>query len=106
MTTSSPRTRAPPPSSPSTSTSSTRSPRPQAFTSLRARGLRVRRPERTVATADHSTPTAPRGLPIIDPMAAAQVKQLEANCAEFGIPIHAYGTTPRGSSTSSVPSWA
>ena len=62
-TTSSPRTRARPPSSPSTSTSSTRSPRPQAFTSLRARGLRVRRPERTVATADHSTPTAPARPP-------------------------------------------
>ena len=69
---------------------------PQAFTGLRARGLRVRRPERTVATADHSTPTAPRGLPIIDPMAAAQVKQLEANCAEFGIPIHAYGSDTQG----------
>jgi 3-isopropylmalate/(R)-2-methylmalate dehydratase large subunit len=69
---------------------------PQAFTGLRARGLRVRRPERTVATADHSTPTAPRGLPIIDPMAAAQVKQLEVNCAEFGIPIHAYGSDTQG----------
>ena len=69
---------------------------PQAFTSLRARGLRVRRPDRTVATADHSTPTTPRGLPIIDQMAAAQVKQLETNCAEFGIPIHAYGSATQG----------
>ena len=69
---------------------------PQAFTSLRARGLRVRRPERTVATADHSTPTTPRGLPILDPMAAAQVKQLETNCADFGIPIHAYGSDTQG----------
>ena len=69
---------------------------PQAFTSLRARGLRVRRPDRTVATADHSTPTTPRCLPIIDAMAAAQVRQLEANCAEFGIPIHAYGSDTQG----------
>ena len=43
---------------------------PQAFSGLRARGLRVRHPERTVATADHSTPTHPRSLPIADPMAA------------------------------------
>ncbi len=59
---------------------------PQAFTGLRARGLRVRRPERTVATADHSTPTTPRGLPILDQMAATQVKQLETNCRDFGDP--------------------
>jgi 3-isopropylmalate/(R)-2-methylmalate dehydratase large subunit len=69
---------------------------PQAFSSLRARGLRVRRPERTVATADHSTPTTPRSLPILDAQAAAQVRQLEANCAEFGIPIHAYGSDTQG----------
>ena len=50
---------------------------PQAFTGLRARGLKVRRPDRTVATADHSIPTTPRNLPIADEMAAAQVKQLE-----------------------------
>jgi 3-isopropylmalate/(R)-2-methylmalate dehydratase large subunit len=56
----------------------------------------VRRPERTVATADHSTPTTPRGLPILDQMAATQVKQLETNCAEFGIPIHAYGSETQG----------
>jgi 3-isopropylmalate/(R)-2-methylmalate dehydratase large subunit len=45
---------------------------PQAFTGLRARGLRVRHPERTVATADHSIPTHPRNLPILDLMAAAE----------------------------------
>ena len=50
---------------------------PQAFTGLRERGLPVRRPDRTVATADHSTPTTPRGLPIVDQMAAAQIRQLD-----------------------------
>ncbi len=69
---------------------------PQAFTGLRARGVPVRRPDRTVATADHSTPTTPRGLPIIDAMAASQVAMLEANCRDFGIPIHAYGSDTQG----------
>ena len=69
---------------------------PQAFSGLRARGLRVRHPERTVATADHSTPTHPRSLPIADPMAAAQVDQLTRNCAEFGIPLHGLGSPGQG----------
>ena len=59
--------------------------RKACFQRLRARGLSVRHPERTVATADHSTPTHPRSLPIADPMAAAQVQQLTDNCREFGI---------------------
>ena len=59
---------------------------PQAFDGLRARGLRVRRPDLTQATADHSIPTTPRSLPITDPIAAAQLSRLEANCSEFGIP--------------------
>ena len=45
---------------------------PQAFTGLRQRGIRVAHPERTIATADHSIPTTPRSLPILDQMAAAQ----------------------------------
>jgi 3-isopropylmalate/(R)-2-methylmalate dehydratase large subunit len=69
---------------------------PQAFSGLRARGLRVRRPGQTVATADHSIPTTPRDLPILDEMAAAQVRQLEANCAEFGIPLHGIGSPSQG----------
>ena len=69
---------------------------PQAFAGLRARGLAVRHPERTVATADHSTPTHPRSLPIADPMAAAQVDQLTRNCAEFGIPLHGLGSPSQG----------
>jgi 3-isopropylmalate/(R)-2-methylmalate dehydratase large subunit len=69
---------------------------PQAFTGLRARGLRVRRPDKTVATADHSTPTTPRGLPMVDLQAAAQISQLETNTREFGIPIHAFGSDTQG----------
>jgi 3-isopropylmalate/(R)-2-methylmalate dehydratase large subunit len=59
---------------------------PQAFQGLRDRGLRVRRPDLTQATADHSIPTHDRSLPILDPIAARQLAQLEANCAEFGVP--------------------
>jgi 3-isopropylmalate/(R)-2-methylmalate dehydratase large subunit len=69
---------------------------PQAFTGLRSRGLKVRRPDRTVATADHSIPTTPRNLPIADEMAAAQVKQLEANCTEFGVPLHGWESPNQG----------
>jgi 3-isopropylmalate/(R)-2-methylmalate dehydratase large subunit len=60
---------------------------PQAFEGLRQRGLKVRRPDLTFATADHSIPTTDRSLPIIDPIAAKQVAALDANCAEFGIPL-------------------
>ena len=69
---------------------------PQAFSGLRARGLTVRHPERTVATADHSIPTHPRSLPMADPMAAAQVDQLTRNCTEFGIPLHGMGDPGQG----------
>jgi 3-isopropylmalate/(R)-2-methylmalate dehydratase large subunit len=58
---------------------------PQAFDELRERGLRVRRPDLTIATADHSIPTTDRSLPIVDPIAAKQLAQLETNCAEFGL---------------------
>jgi 3-isopropylmalate/(R)-2-methylmalate dehydratase large subunit len=60
---------------------------PQAFEGLRQRGLKVRRPDLTFATTDHSIPTTDRSLPILDPIAAKQVNQLETNCREFGIPI-------------------
>jgi len=73
---------------------------PQAFTLLRERGLRVRRPDRTVATMDHSTPTALRRpgapIPIPDAQAAAQVSALEVNCRDFGIPLHALGSEQQG----------
>ena len=69
---------------------------PQAFTGLRERGLPVRHPELTVATADHSVPTHDRGLPILDQQAAFQVQQLARNCAEFGIPLHGIGSAHQG----------
>src|SRR4051794_1369432 len=73
---------------------------PQAFTWLRERGLKVRRPERTVATMDHSTPTTPRGrdgrIPVLDNAAALQIAALEKNCADFGIELHALGTAGQG----------
>jgi 3-isopropylmalate/(R)-2-methylmalate dehydratase large subunit len=69
---------------------------PQAFTGLRSRGLRVRRPSQTVATADHSTPTTARHLPIIDPEAAFQVDQLGRNTAEFGVPFFGLGSDRQG----------
>ncbi|MCX6598979.1 MAG: 3-isopropylmalate dehydratase large subunit [Acidobacteria bacterium] len=69
---------------------------PQAFAGLRARGLKVRRPDLTFATTDHSTPTTPKNLPIIDPIAAAQVKQMETNAAEFGIPLYGFHSDKQG----------
>ncbi|MFI5261183.1 MAG: 3-isopropylmalate dehydratase large subunit [Candidatus Limnocylindrales bacterium] len=69
---------------------------PQAFAGLRARGLAVRRPDRTVATADHSTPTHDRSLPMLDQQAAFQVQQLSRNCAEFGIPLYGLGSERQG----------
>jgi 3-isopropylmalate/(R)-2-methylmalate dehydratase large subunit len=60
---------------------------PQAFSGLRERGLKVRRPELTVATTDHSIPTHDRSLPILDRIAAAQIDQLEKNCRDFGIKL-------------------
>src|SRR5215468_3376955 len=58
---------------------------PQAFDGLRQRGLKVRRPDLTIATADHSIPTTDRTLPIVDEIAAKQLAQLETNCSDFGI---------------------
>jgi 3-isopropylmalate/(R)-2-methylmalate dehydratase large subunit len=69
---------------------------PQAFADLRQRGLKVRRPERTFATADHSVPTTDRSLPIADPIAAKQVAQLELNCHEFGIRCHSLASDLQG----------
>ncbi|MGC4052641.1 MAG: 3-isopropylmalate dehydratase large subunit [Paludibaculum sp.] len=69
---------------------------PQAFQGLRDRGLKVRRPDKTFGTCDHSTPTAPRDLPIIDPIAKAQVEQFEKNCREFGIPHFGFLSNRQG----------
>ena len=73
---------------------------PQAFTVLRERGLKVRRPDKTLATMDHSTPTTPRGLdgtiPILDMQASRQLDTLRQNCADFGIPLYSLGTENQG----------
>jgi len=61
---------------------------PQAFAGLRARGLPVRRPERTVATMDHSIPTLPKALAVVDDAARAQLRTLAQNCATHGITLH------------------
>ena len=63
---------------------------PQAFDGLRLAGRRVRRPERTLATADHNTPTdgTPVAARIRDELSRVQVQTLEHNCAEFGIPLY------------------
>src|SRR5512146_1808281 len=69
---------------------------PQAFTGLRQRGLKVRRPDKTLATMDHSIPTTPLDVPIADAMAAAQIKQMETNAADFGITLHGMDSPHRG----------
>ncbi len=69
---------------------------PQAFAGLRARGLKVRRPDKTVATADHGIPTHNRSLPIVDELAAKQIKQLEDNCREFGITLYGLNSPNQG----------
>ncbi|MCU0463842.1 MAG: 3-isopropylmalate dehydratase large subunit [Anaerolineae bacterium] len=73
---------------------------PQAFTVLRERGLKVRRPDRTIGTMDHSTPTTPRGLdgliPVTDVQAAAQLDVMTKNCQDFGIPLYKLGTENQG----------
>jgi len=69
---------------------------PQAFTGLRQRGLKIRRPERTFATMDHSTPTHDPSLPIVDPIAAAQIRQMESNAAEFKIALFGLDSPKRG----------
>ena len=69
---------------------------PQAFSGLRERGLKVRRPDLTIATADHSIPTTDRSLPIVDQVAAQQLAQLETNCKEFGIPYFGIHSDKQG----------
>jgi 3-isopropylmalate/(R)-2-methylmalate dehydratase large subunit len=69
---------------------------PQAFTGLRQRGLKVRRPDKTLATMDHIIPTTPVSVPITDVMAIALIKQMEANAAEFGFDLHGMDSPNRG----------
>ena len=71
---------------------------PQAFDSLRMEGRRVRRPDRTLATADHNTPTdgTPVAALIADELSRVQVQTLEHNCEEFGIPVYSLGSDRQG----------
>jgi 3-isopropylmalate/(R)-2-methylmalate dehydratase large subunit len=73
---------------------------PQAFSVLRAQGLKMRRTDRTLATMDHSTPTDPDEvfgrIPIKVESAAKQVKELEKNCREFGVELLGLGNGQRG----------
>ena len=73
---------------------------PQAFSELRERGLKLRRPDRTLATLDHSTPTLPAlangERPYANAEAKAQVAQLETNCREFGLKLYGWDSSDRG----------
>jgi 3-isopropylmalate/(R)-2-methylmalate dehydratase large subunit len=74
---------------------------PQAFDLLRAKGLPVRRPDRCLATLDHSTPTVPvktlKDLDLVsEPAAAKQVRQMEKNCEDFGIELRGFASRDRG----------
>ncbi len=73
---------------------------PQAFSELRERGLKLRRPDRTLATLDHSTPTLPAlangERPYANAEAKAQVAQLETNCREFGVKLYGWDSSDRG----------
>lgn len=68
----------------------------QAFEGLRLAGRKIRRPERTVATADHNVPTTDRSLPILDPISKAQIDKLRENCAEFGVKYYDLGHINQG----------
>src|ERR1700678_492046 len=71
---------------------------PQAFDSLRMAGRPVRQPGRTLATADHNTPTdgTPIAARIKDELSRVQVETLERNCAEFGVPVYSLGSDRQG----------
>jgi 3-isopropylmalate/(R)-2-methylmalate dehydratase large subunit len=71
---------------------------PQAFESLRLAGRTVRRPDRTLATADHNVPTdgTPRAEQIKDQLSRVQVETLERNCDAFGVPVYSMGSDRQG----------
>ena len=73
---------------------------PQAFTVLRENGLPVRRPDLTLPTMDHSTPTTPvssfKDLAVVGEQAANQIRQMELNCEEFGLDLIGFGNDHRG----------
>lgn len=71
---------------------------PQAFDGLRLAGRSLRRPDRTIATADHNVPTdgTPIAARIKDELSRVQVETLETNCAEFGVPVYSLGSEHQG----------
>ena len=71
---------------------------PQAFDGLRLEGRAVRRPDRTLATADHNVPTdgTPAARLIADRLSRVQVETLERNCREFGVPVYSLGSDRQG----------
>ncbi|MFV0458225.1 MAG: 3-isopropylmalate dehydratase large subunit [Actinomycetales bacterium] len=69
---------------------------PQAFEGLRLAGRPVRRPDLTIATEDHNTPTENIHLPIADETSRTQVDTLRANCREFGVRLHSLGDVEQG----------
>ena len=73
---------------------------PQAFTVLREHGLPVRRPDLTLPTMDHSTPTTPvnsfKDLAVVGESAANQIRQMEKNCEDFGLDLIGFGNEHRG----------
>ncbi|MFT8345665.1 3-isopropylmalate dehydratase large subunit [Gluconobacter oxydans] len=69
---------------------------PQAFEGLRMSGRRVRRPDATVAVADHNVPTSDRSKPIEEPQSRLQIETLEKNVAEFGVPYFPLRSASQG----------
>ena len=70
--------------------------RPQAFDGLRLNGRGVRRPDLTLATADHNVPTDPLSVPVTDPISKRQLEVLDENCAAFGITVFPRGHENQG----------
>ena len=69
---------------------------PQAFDGLRLAGRGVRRPDLTIATEDHNTPTLDIDAPIADPVSRTQIETLRRNCAQFGVRLHSLGDLDQG----------
>ncbi len=69
---------------------------PQAFEGLRMHDREVRRPDLTIATADHNVPTIHIHMPIADPISAKQLETLTENCEAFGILLHPMGAPGQG----------
>ena len=69
---------------------------PQAFDGLRMAGRPVRRPDLTIATEDHNTPTLAIDKPIAEPTSRIQIETLRKNCAEFGVRLHSLGDVEQG----------